>query len=357
MKAELEQVAGKRNNKKDAVNFEDRVKNLTSAVALFELNSDQKSLGNVRQSCLNIVDRIKSLNIPGQIQGSQGCEVSDVAAKVVAANFDERIKRTQAACRADLSKMTFDDVFAYGRNCLSVANLGKSLTAGYQRQLDKIALEYSAQAHPFERNVNAITSYNKLAILAAALAVLIDFLVFLTGIFGARHAVGILASAARPRPYDKENAVRWALGSSTTLVGDEDEETLKAKVFLSFLEPMAEIKDGFMCQIRLDRVAPPYLEIVNSVLNSGPYFERADEEGVFLVSDTMYRHLTKTVYDFEEYRKYFRGSAASASTARYATLTHSPHAATAQHSPSELDIVRAIKNATNSPNRAYTREK
>lgn len=245
---------------------------------------------------------------------------------------------------------------SYGRKCLRVANLGKSLTGNYQRQLDRIALEYSAIAHPFERNLNAITSANKLAILAAVLAILIDLLIFMTGIFGARQAVGILATSTHPKPLDQENAVRWALGASTTLVGDEDEETLKAKIFLSFLEPMETIREGYMCQINLRRVTPPYLELVNSVLNSGPFFERTHEPRVFLVSDTMYRHLTKTVFKFEENRKYASGVSASASAARYTALAHNPHLVALQNQGPELDIVRAVKSATSSPTRSYTND-
>jgi len=356
LNAKLEQIVRQQKNKTTDVNFASRLNDLNQSVTKFELSSSQPALLAIRNSCTAVTDRIKNLNIPGYNQNFNSCDIGQMAAKVIDANYDERITNTQAACNADLSSQSFEGVLAYGRKCLQAANLGKTQSRGYQNQLDRIALEYSAIAHPFERNLNAITSVNKLAILAAILALMIDLLIFLTGIFGARQAVGILATSARPRPLDQENAVRWALGASTTLVGDEDEETLKAKIFLSYLEPMADIKDGFMCQINLRRVAPPYLELVNSVLNSGPFFERTSEPRIFLVSDAMYRHLTKVVFKFEEHRKYTNGKSASASTARYTALAQNPHLVAMQNQGPELDIVRAVKNATNSPSRSYTND-
>jgi len=356
LSANLEQIDRQQKNKAVNVNFKDRLKDLNSSITRFELTPDQPALLAIRNSCTGITDEIKRLNIPGFTRISDSCDISPIAATVVAANYDKRSADTRAACSADLSTQSFKGVLGYGRKCLRVANLGKSLTRDYQRQLDRIALEYSPTAHPFERNLNAISSANKLAILAAILALLIDLLIFLTGIFGARQTIGILATSANPRPLDQENAVRWALGASTTLVGDEDEETLKAKIFLSYLEPMPAIKPGFMCQINLRRVAPPYLELVNSVLNSGPYFERTQEQRIFLVSDTMYRHLTRAVFKFEEHRKYTQGHSASASTAHFAALAQNPHLVAMQHPSSELDIVRAVKTATGSPTRSYTND-
>lgn len=356
LKSKLNQVARQQQGKTATVNFEDRLKNLDLSIAQFELDSDQSALLAIRKTCTGVAEGIKALNLPGHSQEFNSCDVSQVATRVVAANFDQRIMRTHAACSTDLSSKSFEDVLSYGRGCLQVANLGKSLTRGYQRQLDRISLEYSSTAHPFERNLNAITSTNKLAILAVVLAVLIDLLIFMTGIFGARQTVGILATSTRPKPLDQEHAVRWALGATTTLVGDEDEETLKAKIFLSYLEPITEIKDGFMCQINLRRVTPPYLELVNSVLNSGPFFERTEEPRIFLVSDTMYRHLTKIVFMFEERRKYTQGHSASASTAHYTALAQNPHLVAIQSSNSELNIARAIKSATNAPANFYTND-
>lgn len=356
LNANLEHIVQQQKAKTKNVNFEDRLTGLTSAIAQFELTSDQPALLSIRNACTGIEENIKRLNIAGNTQKFSNCNISQVAAQVAAADFGKRIENVQAACRTDLSTLSFNAVLNYGRSCLQVANLGTSLTNNFQRQLDRIELEYSATAHPFERNLNAITSTNKLAILAAVLALLIDVLIFLTGIFGARQTVGILATSTYPKPLDQENAVRWALGASTTLVGDEDEETLKAKVFLTYLEPMAAIKDGFMCQINLRRVTPPYLELVNSVLNSGPFFERTDEPRIFLVSDTMYRHLTKTVFKFEEHRKYARGNSASASTARFTALAQNPHLAALQNPNTELDIARAIKSAANFPGRAHTQD-
>jgi len=104
------------------------------------------------------------------------------------------------------------------------------------------------------------------------------------------------------------------------------------------------------------RVTPPYLELVNSVLNSGPYFERTHEPRVFLISDIMYRHLTKCVFQFEEHRKYAHGNSASASTARFTALAQNPHLVAMQSPSLESDIVRAVKTATNSPTRAYTQD-
>jgi len=135
--------------------------------------------------------------------------------------------------------------------------------------------------------------------------------------------------------------VRWALGASTTLVGDENEETLKAKIFLSYLEPAAEYQDGFSGQINLNRVTPPYLELVNSVLNSGPYFKGAHDQEVFLVADNMHRHLIKCKYNFERHRKYASGD--SASIARYTTLALNPHLVALQNPNSELDVARALR--------------
>jgi hypothetical protein len=216
----------------------------------------------------------------------------------------------------------FDKALLFGRSCLqSASQVGDT---ALQRKLDRIALEYSGTAHPFERNLNAIVRLNKLAILAAILALLVDVLVFFTGLYAAKQTVGVLSDNDPVSRNDHERAVHWALGATTYVHGSsleadgEDEATLKAKVFLSHIEPFpyrtGQVEDpGYWHAIRLESIKDERdKRLCTDVINAYRGFVKTGpENSSYLIRDVMYKHITRLIYEWERGYKHASGEAGS----------------------------------------------
>ena len=76
-------------------------------------------------------------------------------------------------------------MFGFARRCVQDAGLPSRDTANLRQQINVIELNRDDKAHRFVVTSNAFQDGNKLAYLALAIAIAIDALVFMSGLFGA----------------------------------------------------------------------------------------------------------------------------------------------------------------------------
>ncbi len=78
-----------------------------------------------------------------------------------------------------------DDLLSFSRRCLADSGLPSSDTDTLRTKINFIELNRDDKAHNFVVSINAFQDGNRLAYLALAIAIAIDSLIFMSGLFGA----------------------------------------------------------------------------------------------------------------------------------------------------------------------------
>ncbi|MCG8562250.1 MAG: hypothetical protein MI824_20825 [Hyphomicrobiales bacterium] len=113
-----------------------------------------------------------------------------------------------ANCSADKSQASGADVeaqLALARSCLRLSGLPTTDVGDMRESIDALARNRDDKAHRFVVTTNAFTDGNRLAYLALAIAIAIDALVFMSGLFGANaaHAPALAAPRLDRRAADQ----------------------------------------------------------------------------------------------------------------------------------------------------------
>lgn len=146
-------------------------------------------------------------------------QASEAASRVFALNAG--IENFAAGCAGGdklADKKTTDELLTFGRKCLQDFGLPSKDTAEIAAKVSAIDLSRDDKAHRFVVTLNAFQDGNRLAYLALAIAIAIDSLVFMSGLFGANavrsplsdvpsfkarsasQLEGIIENALLPRP-------------------------------------------------------------------------------------------------------------------------------------------------------------
>ena len=155
----------------------------------FRQKPEQKTLGSLQNDCLALQAvslKVASLHDAAAAIDCDPKQASEAAARVFALNAG--IENFGAACAGGdkfADKKTTDDLLAFGRKCLQDSGLPSKDTADIAAKLSAIDLSRDDKAHRFVVTLNAFQDGNRLAYLALAIAIAIDSLVFMSGLFGA----------------------------------------------------------------------------------------------------------------------------------------------------------------------------
>src|SRR5690606_36248950 len=97
-----------------------------------------------------------------------------------------------------------DALLAFGRKCLQDSGLVSKETADFASRMQAIEMNRDDKAHRFVVTWNALVDGSRLGYLALALAIGIDSLVFMAGLFGAAAARSPLSDVPNPRARSAE---------------------------------------------------------------------------------------------------------------------------------------------------------
>ncbi|MEL6422228.1 MAG: hypothetical protein AAFQ42_07270 [Pseudomonadota bacterium] len=190
------------------------IRALEEARKKFRREPTEAGLERVQQLCTSLDATMREVKVIGASGEVVNCDTGDAA---VRANGIFRIRdaeqRFRAACTQG-EKLPRGDATAtlnFGSVCIQNSGLAGEETESFRSELNRIGLNRDDQAHRFVVSWNAFNDGNALAYLALGIALAIDGLVFMSGLFGANVVRSPLSFL---REEEIERKIDNALGDS-----------------------------------------------------------------------------------------------------------------------------------------------
>ncbi len=155
-----------------------------------------------------------------------------------------------------------DDLFGFARRCLADSALSSRDTDALRTKINGIELARDDKAHRFVVTWNAFKDGNRLAYLALAIAIAIDGLVFMSGLFGANAVRSPLSDV----PTYKARSASQLEATINAALGPQPYDTAWAT--LNALRPMT-FADGFSASADLSVLDRNTADRVRMVLTAG----------------------------------------------------------------------------------------
>ena len=169
---------------------------------------------------------------------------------------------------------------AFGRKCLQDFGLISKDSADVGARLSGIDMNRDDKAHRFVVTWNAFLDGNRLAYLSLTLAIGVDLLVFMSGLFGAQALRSPLSDVPSPKA---RSAHQLEAIIEAALLPDIFKN---ARLTLSAMHPRKPV-DGFTNEVRLYELDPESASQVRDVLNAGATIgavRETDTRGHYLVT-------------------------------------------------------------------------
>jgi hypothetical protein len=181
-----------------------------------------------------------------------------------------------------------DDLLGFARRCLADSGLPSNDTDALRTKINFIELNRDDKAHNFVVSINAFQDGNRLAYLALGIAIAIDSLIFMSGLFGANAVRSPLSDV----PTSKARTAEQLEGIIDNALLPDTFET--ARVTLQAMRPITNDR-GFMAEVRPDRLDPQSAERVLGVLNAGSTIHAVEfdhEQDRYLVRAELFEFLS-----------------------------------------------------------------
>jgi hypothetical protein len=262
------QLAQGRSGDEDAVRL-DPTRILTgfeAAKAEFRQKPNVEHLASLQQQCSQLLGALASTEATKERVRGIDCDpkqASEAAATMFALNAGA--KTFAAACAGGEkleSNKGADALFGFARKCLSDSGLPSKETDQLRTKINGAELNRDDKAHRFVVTWNAFEDGNRLAYLALSIAIAIDALVFMSGLFGANAVRSPLSDVPS---FKARTAQQLEAIVENALLPDTFET---ARVTLQSLRPITNVS-GFMAEVRPDELDPHTAGRVLGVLNAG----------------------------------------------------------------------------------------
>jgi hypothetical protein len=235
------------------------------ARAAFRQHPTIEGLALLQQQCSNLLGAMASTEaIKGKTR-SIDCDpkqAAEAAGRVFALNAGIAAFQARCAGGDKLNGLTTTDaLLGFGRNCLQESGLISKDSADAGARLAAIEMNRDDKAHRFVVTWNAFLDGNRLAYLALVLAIGVDALVFMSGLFGAQALRSPLSDVPSPKARSAEQLQAVI---DTALLPHTYEN---ARLMLNAMRPMAP-REGFTQRVIL-REDDPHAPDLNRLLNAG----------------------------------------------------------------------------------------
>lgn len=303
-----------------------------SAKADFRQDPTQDRLSKVQQLCAQIhtamitaTPQTKKLVTGIDCDPKQAAEAASVvfALNAGSENFGKTCKGGEK-----LNQYTSaDSLFGFARKCLADSGLPSQSTDSLRTKINFIELNRDDKAHRFVVTWNAFQDGNRLAYLALGLAIAIDSLVFMSGLFGANA----MRSPLSDMPSTKARSAQQLEATINAALGKMPYDT--ANLVLNAMRPITNT-NGFSAMVTLDGLDKMSADRIRVVLTAG-----ADIHAVELASQSPERYRVRS--ELREYLssvcdRHFKSDKSLAVKAR---LEHVITAALKPHIQEHADIV------------------
>jgi hypothetical protein len=263
-----------------------------NARAEFRQDPTAKRLANVQQLCGQIYTAMIATPATKSKVAAIDCDpkhAAEAASLVFALNDGADVFGKGCAGGDKLAAhKTTDDLFGFARKCLADSGLPSKETDELRTRINFIELNRDDKAHRFVVTWNAFNDGNRLAYLALAIAIAIDSLVFMSGLFGANAVRSPLSDVPS---FKARSAQQLEAIIENALLPDKFEN---ARTTLQSMRPITNAA-GFMAEVRMDRLDPVAMDKVLPVLNAGTTIhavEYDDEKDRYLVRAELFEFLS-----------------------------------------------------------------
>ena len=255
-------------NKSDQTRFDAStgLELLRRAALQFRQDPKQDALANLQTLCTTLVSamgEVHDLKAQAKDIDCDPASAAEAAARVFALNAGQLAFSARCAGGDKLPQgVGIDRLLEFAARCLQDSGLVGKDTALLRASLAAIDLNRDDKAHRFVVTWNAFLDGNRLAYLALAIAIAIDSLVFMSGLFGANAIRSPLSDVPSVRP---RSAAQLDAVIETALLPDTFENARTA------LEAMdADTSEpGYMAEVVTGRLDAETRQRVQKVLMAG----------------------------------------------------------------------------------------
>ncbi|MEW5962660.1 MAG: hypothetical protein AB1749_03780, partial [Pseudomonadota bacterium] len=304
----------------------------------FRQKPEQETLAAIQTQCAALVGASTKVVALREVASGIDCnpkQATEAAARVFALNTG--IKTFEANC-AGGDKLpqgaTTDTLLEFGRKCLQDSGLPSKDLAQMGATLSAVALNRDDKAHRFVVTWNAFQDGNRLAYLALAIAIAIDALIFMSGLFGANAVRSPLSDvpSMKARSAQQLEAI-----IENALIPDK---LANAHAVLEAMQPITPI-DGFTQEVVLPYHDAPsrgrVLKVLNAAATIGAVARDPNRPERYLVRPELFEFLSvvaKKAFDADE------SHARLAELKQVVTVALQPH--TGYHAEIVLDHMHPI---------------
>jgi hypothetical protein len=265
------------------------------ARAAFRQQPDTERLAGLQQQCGNLLNAMSSTQATKEKVRAIDCDpkqAAEAAARVFSLNAGLVAFHNNCAGGEKLARNeTTDALLGFGRKCLQDSGLISKDANAVGARLSSIDMNRDDKAHRFVVTWNAFLDGNRLAYLSLILAIGVDSLVFMSGLFGANALRSPLSDVPSPKArsaHQLESIIEAALLPDTFN---------KARLAREAMHPMEPV-NGFTNVVRLHELDPESAGYVRDVLNAGATIgavREARRSGEYLVRAELYEFLCEVI--------------------------------------------------------------
>lgn len=242
------------------------VPNFERTVAEFREKPSSEALAKIQSTCGDIYGALQQTPETKDKLAALDCDpkrTADAAVNLWA--LQAGISQFAGTCSGGdklTANKSADELFAFARRCLQDSALPSQDTDVLRTKINHIELARDDKAHRFVVTWNAFSDGNKLAYLALAIAIAIDSLIFMSGLFGANAVRSPLSDV----PTYKARSASQLEATINAALGPHPYET--AWITLNALRPMT-MADGFSAYCDLSTMDRANADRIRMVLTAG----------------------------------------------------------------------------------------
>lgn len=260
-------VMAQKAQQQDAPQFDptNGLRQLERARIAFRQDPTQLGLSRIQGLCTTLVSAMTGMPSLKARARSIDCDprqASEAAARVFALNVGIQALNKNCVGGGKLPQTGgADALFGFARSCVQDAGLPSVDTDKLRTKINYLELNRDDKAHRFVVTTNAFQDGNKLAYLALSIAIAIDTLVFMSGLFGANAVRSPLSDV----PTEQGRSALRLEAVIDTSLGPHAYDT--ACQVLGALHPITA-DDGFTAEVTI-QPGDPHAADIRRVLNAG----------------------------------------------------------------------------------------
>ena len=284
--------------------------------AIFLAAPTNDGLSAIEKQCGLVIGAIKE--IPGGQQRAEALKCSPPSGtrglleKLLA--FDQRQRNFESQCsNVVIADLSFDDLIKHGQVCMQAA---KIVDNNLDALLGRVSLEQDRDAPSFTKTMASFARGDKLAYLAVAMAIALDGLVLMAGMWGARTSASHLSRNRDETAGETDSHAELMMMMETRPVararddGPEPAEAYKARLFVRHVRPRYDPDNpelaGTISFANLDEIER---DAIRSVLTIGPFAWPIDgnaDSDTWLVSRRLLRYVTHVAANHDRFERFHR---------------------------------------------------